>query len=324
MINLLNGSLFSLDPMWWSILDWNREKKKIILSESDWRERVRLLSTLGMDTIILQFAVAEGKSFYPSTLFPSVFGDEVDRFAAILDEASHHGMDVYLPMGSLAPEYRATNDITDMGRIDGTEALMAELFDRYGTLPAFAGWFIAEEPQKGLYEGREYLSAVCRLAHRLTPEKPVICAPHLLNDGIDDAELLRDLGFDILWTQVLAERCTSTGALLRKGESWPERLSRIERVKEACDHAGIRFWAEYEIFDFGERREYLLPASIERLQNQLPGLSRWAEKIVVCGMPGLMEDPEFQRPLGSERAFRLFHDYRADGSQDADTRADTG
>ncbi len=317
MEKLLNGSLFSLDPMWWSILDWNREKKRITLSENDWRERVRLLRTLGMDTIILQFAVAEGKSFYPSALFPPAFGDEVDRFAAILDEASRHGLDVYLPMGSLAPSYRATNDITDMGRLNGTESLVAELYDRYGGMPSFAGWFIAEEPQKGLHEGREYLSAVCRLAHRLTPGKPVICAPHILNDGIDDTKLLRGLGFDILWTQVMAERCTSTGALWRNGEPWPERLSRIQRVKEACDRAGIRFWAEYEIFDFGERREYLLPAGIERLQTQLPSLSRRTEKIVVCGVPGLMEDPGFRRPLGSERAFKLFQDYRADGSQDA-------
>ncbi len=316
-MNLLNGSLFSLDPMWWSILDWNREKKRIVLSECDWRERVRLLSRLGMDTIILQFAVAEGKSFYPSARFPSAFGDEADRFAAILDEAACHGLEVYLPMGSLAPVYRATNDITDMGRLAGTEALMAELFDRYGAMPAFAGWFIAEEPQKGLHEGREYLAAVCRLAHRLTPEKPVICAPHILNDGIDDAELLRELGFDILWTQVLAERCTPTGALWRSGEPWPLRLSRVARVKQACDRADIRFWVEYEIFDFGERREYLLPAGIERLRNQLPGLSRLAEKIVVCGVPGLMEDPGAQRPLGSERAFRLFRDYFAEGSHDA-------
>ena len=314
MEKLLNGSLFSLDPMWWSILDWNREKKSIILSASDWRERVRLLRTLEMDTIILQFAVAEGKSFYPSTLFPSAFDDEVDRFAAILDEAASHGIAVYLPMGSLAPTYRATNDITDPARLDRTEALMGELIDRYGALPAFAGWFIAEEPQKGLYEGREYLSAVCRLAHRLTPGKPVICAPHILNDGIEDAALLRDLGFDILWTQVMAERCTATGALWRNGEPWSDRLSRVARVKQACDGAGIRFWAEYEIFDFGEQRAYLLPADIERLRFQLPGLSRWAEKIVVCGIPGLMEDPGAQRPLGSERAFKLFQDYSSDGT----------
>lgn len=310
-MTFINGSLFSPDPMWWSILDWNREKKRIILSENDWRERVRLLRSLGMDTIILQFAVAEGKSFYPSTFFPSSYGDEADRFAAILDEASRRGIAVYLPMGSLAPVYRATNDITDMTRVGGTRTLMEELLERYGSMPAFAGWFIAEEPQKGLREGRDYLFAICRLAHGLTPGKPVICAPHILNDGIDDAQRLRDLGFDILWAQVMAERCTPTGALWRNGESWTARLARIERVKEACHRAGIRFWAEYEIFDFGERRQYLRPADIERLRFQLPGLSRLAEKIVVCGVPGLMENPAFRRPLGSERAFKLYQDYRA-------------
>jgi hypothetical protein len=306
---LLNGSLFSLDPAWWQILAWNRDRKEIVLTEDDWRERVRLLRRFGMDTIVVQFAVQEGRSFYPSALFPPRYGKDDDPIGAILDESTRCGIGVYMPLGSLAPSYRVTNDLTDLGRLAGTRSLIAELCSRYGRLKSFAGWFVAEEPQKGLAEGREYLAALSRLAHEATPDLPVICAPHIQNEGLEDPGLLRELGVDIWWVQVLAERCGPEAGLMRRGAKWADRLAGIRRVRKACEAAGKRFWAEYEIFDFDETGRLLKPCGLERLRWQLPGLAELAEKIVVCGIPGLMEDPAATHPLGDKMTAVFFCDY---------------
>ena len=50
---------------------------------------------------------------------------------------------------------------------------------------------------------------------------------------------------------------------------------------------------------------------LDRLRWQLPGLAELAEKIVVCGVPGLMENPAATHPLGDERVWAFFTDYRA-------------
>lgn len=99
---------------------------------------------------------------------------------------------------------------------------------------------------------------------------------------------------------------------MRKGDSWENRLRLIAHVRDACHQAGIRFWTEYEIFDFvrqGERN-VLRPCGIERLKWQLPPLPELTERIVVCGVPGIMEDRNLTHPRGDERVWRMFEDYR--------------
>jgi len=124
----INGTLFSLDQRWWHGLEWNKRKKDIILSEDDWKERVQLVHKLGMDTIIIQFAVLAGKSFYPSRIFPPMYNRGYDTIKAILDESAKTGIRVYIPIGSLVASGNSINNITDTDRLTGTERLMKELF----------------------------------------------------------------------------------------------------------------------------------------------------------------------------------------------------
>jgi len=91
------------------------------------------------------------------------------------------------------------------------------------------------------------------------------------------------------------------------GDRWDKRLRKIFRVKKACNKAGVRFWADYEIFDWNDRP--LRPCDIKRIKCQMPSLEKHAEKIVCCQLPGLMEDEKFTHPVGGEKASKLLKDY---------------
>jgi len=93
-----------------------------------------------------------------------------------------------------------------------------------------------------------------------------------------------------------------------------ETAAFYEGLKRAHDRAQkAKIWADIEIFEFeGEvYNSALMPATFERVLQQLKAVSPWVDKILVYQYLGLMNRPGSSSFAGSPESTRLYSDYSA-------------
>lgn len=317
----------TIDGAWVGIVHWSEAEGRYwnaeirTLSENDWRQQIRGMHGIGMDTVIVQEVFRNqayygankiastgyrGLAYYPSALFPGrVAMASRDPLEAILCEADRLHMHVFLGVGMYA-----WFDFSPAS-LEWHKKVAAELWRRYGHHPSFYGWYVSEEaygsliPDQGEAAAAQYrreilhfftaFQAFCR---GLAPEKPVLFAPN-------------------------------TMGLLQSKEVWPKLLEHIDIVcpfgfqrmppgdltgaqaaalwQEMADQAGAHLWMDMEAFTFADQA--LVPRPIGDLIRDLRQYPNF-EKILCYQYSGIFNSPESAKQPGGLATVRLYRDYR--------------
>ena len=316
----------TIDGAWAGIVHWSDEEGKPwnaairTLTEDDWRQQIRGMHSLGMDTVVIQevfrneayygdnkIAAAgyHGLAYYPSELYPGrVAMASHDPIEAILSEADQLNMNVFLGVGAYA-----WFDFSP-GALAWSKQVAAELWRRYGHHPSFYGWYLSAEAygslipdqgDKNLYRHqviaffREFQS-YCR---SLAPEKPVMLAPNA--HGMMQSRKV--------WPLVLKHIdiiCPFAFHRMPDGDLTVEEAAAL--WQSICDKTGTHLWLDMEAFVFEDKA--LVPRPIEGLLEDMKRFPNF-EKILCYQYPGIFNAPESRITPGGPPTVVLYNKYRA-------------
>lgn len=316
----------TIDGAWAGIVHWSEEEGKHWnadirkLTEDDWREQIRGMHGIGMDTVVIQEVFRNeayygkhdiptsgfhGLAYYPSELYPGRMAmNSHDPIEAILSEADQLNMNVFLGVGAYA-----WFDFSP-GALDWSKKVAAELWHHYGHHPSFYGWYVSAEaygslvPDQGDGDKDHYRQQVigyfrefqsyCR---GLAPEKPIMLAPN-------------------------------THGLMRSKEVWPLVLKHVDIIcpfgfhrmpagdltgeqaadlwQSLCNKAGAHLWMDMEAFLFDDKA--LVPRPIDGLIRDMQRFPNF-EKILCYQYPGIFNAPGSRITPGGPATVVLYNDY---------------
>jgi len=316
----------SIDGAWvgivhWSEAEgryWNADIRK--LTEDDWREQIRGMHGLGMDTIVVQEVFRNesyygkntiassgyrGQAYYPSALFPErVSMTSHDPLEVILSEADRLDMHVFLGVGLYAwfdfsPDSLAWH-----------KKVAEELWHRYGHHPSFYGWYVSEEtygsliPDQGEPVAERYrkeiisffaeFQAFCR---QLAPEKPLLFAPNAHG-------LLKSKD---VWPSVLKHIdiiCPFAFHRMPSNDLTGEQAANL--WQEMADKTGTHLWMDMEAFVFD--KQALIPRPIDGLLLDMQRFPNF-EKILCYQYSGIFNSPKSRIKPGGAATVKLYDDY---------------
>jgi len=314
----------TIDGAWAGIVHWSNDEAKYWnadirrLTDADWRQQVRGMHRLGMDTIVIQEVFRNeayqgdgtiaakgyhGLAYYPSRLYPGrVAMTAHDPIEAILTQADHDGMNVFLGIGAYAWFDFSPEALT------WSKQVAAELWQRYGHHPSFYGWYVSAEaygslvPDRGatdLYRRQmvDYFVSLRSFCRSLAPEKPIMLAPNahgMLQSQTAWPAILQHL--DIV--------CPFAFHRMPAGDITGEQAAAI--WQSMCDKAGTHLWLDMEAFVFDDKA--LVPRPIAGLLQDMQRFPNF-EKILCYQYPGIFNQPGLRITPGGPATVTLFQDY---------------
>ena len=287
---------------------WNPALEKF--EGADWRQKVREISELGMEYIVVMATALYDKCYFKSSVFP--FADTVcpDPIEEILDEADKCGVRVFLGNGFYGDWRKAGNNIKDKDVIDRSFRAMEELAMLYGHHESFYGWYFPDETciiLKFSGDFVKYVNLCSAHCHSLTPEKKTLIAPYGTNLTLANNRYVRclaELDVDFIAYQ------DEVGVKKTK----VDRTKRIfEKLRKAHDKAGrSQLWADIELFDFEGMvyKSALVPAGFERIRKQIENVAPYADKILSYQYLGIMNPVDSPSFSGHPDSAELYESYK--------------
>jgi hypothetical protein len=317
----------TIDGAWAGIVHWSDEEAKYWnadirkLTEDDWREQIRGMHAIGMDTVVIQevfrneeyygkhnmpVAGYHGRAYYPSDLYTGRIAMTAhDPIEAILSEADRLNMNVFLGVGAYA-----WFDFSP-GALEWSKKVAAELWRRYGHHPSFYGWYVSAEaygslvPDQGEVDKDHYRKQVIEFfrafqlyCRSLAPEKPLMLAPN--THGLMKSKEV--------WPLVLKHLdiiCPFGFHRMPEGDLTGEQAAELWQAM--CDKAGTHLWMDMEAFLFEGKA--LVPRPIDGLLRDMQRFPNF-EKILCYQYPGMFNAPGSHITPGGPATVVLFNDYR--------------
>lgn len=276
----------------------------------NWRQKVREISALGMEYIVVMATALYDRCYFKSSVFPFAEIPCKDPIEELLCEADICGVKVFLGNGFYGDWRKADKNITSKEVIDRSFRAMEEITALYSHHESFYGWYFPDETCIILNFSKafmKYVNSCSARCHELTPEKKILIAPYGTNLVRADNRFIRSLAeLDVDFIAYQDE------VGVRKTKV--DRTKRLyEKLRVAHDKAGrSELWADVEFFDF-EGIVYnsaLIPAPFERVKKQLENVAPYADKILCYQYLGLMNPPDSKAFAGHDDSVSFYEEYK--------------
>ena len=286
---------------------WNPALKKFTAEQ--WREKVREISEIGMEYIVVMATALYDRCYFKSSVYPFAELNCTDPVETVLSAADDYGVKVFLGNGFYGDWRKADFNIKSEDVISRSFRAMEELAELYGHHRSFYGWYFPDETCIILNYSKSFQKYVNRCSERcriLTPDKKTLIAPFgtnlvLANNRFIDTLASLDVDF-IAYQDEVGVRKTKV-----------DRTARLfEKLRKAHDKAGrSELWADIELFDFEGMvyKSALVPAAFERIEKQLDNVSPYVDKILCYQYPGLMNPADSDAFAGHPDSVRLYDRY---------------
>ncbi len=293
---------------------WNAACRSF--TEDQWRAKIREIHDIGMEYLVLLCTslVYEDRreAYFPTEIYP--FPEDMvckNPIGVMLEECDSLDMKVFLSVGFYGVWTETLENITSPEVTARAFQAMEEIYERYGHHKSFYGWYYPDETCIEGYFRQEfitYCNAYSAKAHALDPSKKILIAPYGTNMLTADhhyVEQLKVLDVDIIAYQdeigVRKSGVDQTGAYYKA-------------LRAAHDKAGrSALWADMEVFEF-EGAVYespLIPASIDRIRQQLAAISPYVDQVLCFEYLGMFNQPGTTAFCGHPGSTKLYQDYDA-------------
>lgn len=286
---------------------WNPALEKF--TAENWKQKVREISAVGMEYIVVMATALYDKCYFKSSVFPFAQIPCTDPVEELLCEADNCGVKVFLGNGFYGDWRKASQNITSKEVIDRSFRAMEELTALYGHHKSFYGWYFPDETCIILRYSKDFMKYVnlCSArCHQLTPDKKTLIAPYGTNLVWANNKFIRqltELDVDFIAYQ------DEVGVKKTK----VDRTKRLfEKLRIAHDKAGrSELWADIELFDFEGLvyKSALIPAPFERIKKQIENVAPYADKILGYQYLGLMNSKNSQAFAGHSTSTELYENY---------------
>ena len=278
-----------------------------------WRLKVKELSGMGIEYLIIMFVANEGKSFYPSKFMPAAYpAGRESPVESIMNAADENNLKVFMSTGW-------AKDQDDNPGLPETRAvqlkIMHETAKLYSGHKSFYGWYLPCEDVVGPYLSQKAVDAANELtaeAKGITPKAKVMISPYGLRFAkFDDgkfADQIAKLKVDIIAYQ------DEIGCVVEP-TPLPHMKENFKQLREVHNKTSIELWANDESFTWEKglnvRPSALIPAPFPRYLSQLAGVSSaGVDEVVSFAICGIYDKPGSSIPIGEPvLATKAFSDY---------------
>lgn len=265
-------------------LGTDREKWNAMFSE---------MKSLGMDTFIVQWAVANGIAYYPSEL-EWISEKGPDFLTLCFEMAEKWDFDIIVGL-DFGDEWWNHESGDLLKTATHNEAIAGEIAAKYLPSERFSGWYVPQEISNytstvpGMEnEIREFLTQTALVCDRITPGKTLSIAPFFngQSKGFSKPEEYAE------WMRRTTENTGIDIIMLQDGIGahpipYAEMIEYFQALRHSLAGTEIELWSDLEIFDFkteGGRRQ-IETASFDRVKAQIMAEGLWVDKIVCFAYP---------------------------------------
>lgn len=288
---------------------WNQQLYDF--SEQDWRAKIDEIKDLGMEYIVLLATSLNNEAYFDTSIYPKSNHKTSDLIKVLLDQAEKRDLKVFLSVGYYGNWRDTYNNMTDDDVTKRAFQAIRELQESFGSFKSFYGWYLPDETQISPYFQDAFMNYVNKYSdyiHNLDKTKKLLIAPYgtnMLKADEHYVEQLKNLKVDFIAYQdeVGVQKSTTS-----------ETKEFYRLLKAAHDKAnGPALWADVEIFEF-EGAVYqspLLPASFDRVREQIKQVTPYVDVILIYQYIGLMNPANSNNVLGNkEKSIKLYNDYK--------------
>ena len=245
-------------------------------SHEEWAKDLDNMKEVGMDTVIFIRGGYMNKLIFPSAHFDNICKDDLLGF--ILDEAAKRDMNVLIGLYT-----------TDLGWQDGNAAaeirknrvFAKEIMERYGSHPAFTGWYIPHEVEEDRLNITEVMWGLSDICKDLAPDKSVMISPFFRTIEIDRCNPMTPERVYEVWDSIFS-RCAQNIDIcaFQDGTAPPLQLDvYLSKIKILCDKYNMHHWTNVELFERDVRHMYY-PIPFEVLRTKLEKSAPYVEKAI--------------------------------------------
>jgi hypothetical protein len=287
-------------------VDWN--PALIRFTGEQWDAKVKEIAEAGMEYLVLMSTAVYYRSFYETQIYPQWKLECRDPLEAVLTAADKYRVKFFVGAGFYG-NWESDKVITDPVAAKKRLQSLGELVKHYGHHPSFYGWYWPDEACINPYYSDDFITYVNALSHearQLKPHAQIMIAPYGTRIVKPDDKYVSQL--DAIDVDIVAYQ-DEVG--VRKSKV-TETSRFYEELRKAHDRSKkARIWADVELFEF-EGNVYnsaLMPASFDRVLQQLEAVSPWVDEILVYQYLGMMNKPKSVAFAGCPQSEKLYFDY---------------
>lgn len=284
-------------------------------TDEQWEVKVSEMASVGMKYIVLMASAMvyrdSCEAYFKSDIYPQAVMGAADPMEALFRAADRHGMKIFVGAGFYGFWQDTIRNMTDPDVTKRAFRAMEQLYTRYGHHPSFYGWYLPDELGICPYYSDDFIRYTnLYTAHgkSFSSGLQVLIAPYGTNMlKADDpfVKQLERLDCDIIaYQDEVGVRKSIPG----------ETPTYYEALRKAHDKAGrAALWADMEVFEFEDEvyTSALIPAPMERVEQQLQSISPYVDEILMYQYLGMFNKPGTTAFCGHPDSTRLYDDYAA-------------
>jgi hypothetical protein len=282
-----------------------------------WRLKVKELSEMGIEYVIIMYVANKGKSYYPSAFMPHAYPDGRESpVEAVMNSADENNLKVFMSTGWAKDQ----DDNPALAEVRAVQLkIMHETAGLFSGHRSFYGWYLPCEDVVGPSLSQKAVddsNTLTAEAKKITPGAMVMISPYGLRMAkFDDGKFARQIGQ--LKVDIIAYQ-DEIGCVVEE-MPLPHMKRNFRYLREVHDKTGIKLWANDESFTWEKglnvRPSALIPAPLPRFLSQLAGVSRaGVDEVVSFAICGIYDKPGSEYPLGKPasagKAFREYEEWR--------------
>lgn len=290
---------------------WNPVCRRF--TDEQWETKIAEMASIGLKYVVLMASSMvypdSCEAYFRTDIYPRAEMAASDPMEAMFRAADRHNMNIFVGTGFYGFWQDTYNNMTSPEVTKRAFKAMEQLYAQYGHHPSFYGWYLPDELGICPYYPDEFIRYTnIYTAHGKSFSKnlQVLIAPYGTNMlKADDlfVKQLERLDCDIIAYQDEVGVRKSTPI---------ETPAYYEALRTAHDKAGrAALWADMEIFEFeGEvYKGALIPAKIERIEQQIRSIAPYVDEILMYQYLGMFNKPDTDAFCGHPNSTQFYNDY---------------
>ena len=286
---------------------WNDALPKF--TDEQWKTIIYEMHEIGLEYLVLLSVAYDGKTYYPSALQPRRDFECKDPLETVLSAADECGVKFFVSNDYWHDWRQVKNAMTDENIWRLREKGMEEIAEKYGHHKSFYGWYYPNEsPLQLVFDdiSERYINRCTQIARSVTPGTFTMVAPYGTQFMKYNEQYVKQL--ERLDVHIIAYQDEVGVHKVKVGEAGKY----FEDLYKMHTKAGrARLWADVEIFDFEDEiyRSPGIPATFERVLQQITDVSPYVEHILIYQYQGFMNKPDTTAFAGHKDSEKLYNDY---------------